>query len=483
MKQPIAPKFIGVVALLGGLLGYGESGFAANFVGDGRDDLVIGAPGEAIGVGPRSGAAYLYRGYSYGVSATEVIDQGGLEINELGDEFGSAFAAGDFDGDGEDDLAIGAPGEAIGPGPMAGAVFVYTGTGGGLRATAWLDQTNLGLDEYGDRFGATLVAGDFNDDGFDDLAVGAPGERYGAALPAGAVYVFYGSKLGLLPIQTIDQTGLGANEAGDMFGTALSAGDYDGDGWTDLAVGAPGEAPGPEPRSGLVFVYRGGIAGLEPDLVLDQTELGANEEGDLFGWALTSGDFNDDGLHDLAVGAPGESPGSDPKSGAVFVFRGTTNSLEARQFLSQAPLDHNEIGDEFGWALTSGDFNGDGRDDLAVGAPGENLDAAPDTGVAYIFRGDPTNFVPLQLVTQSGMGADETDDRFGSALASGNYLGDERIDLAIGAPGESRGSEGPSGSVYLLRGIPLGLSAARSVDQSQLGTDEYGDMFGAAICE
>lgn len=484
MNYANVPKFalIGATAVIG-LIGTSQVVHAANFTGDGRDDLVVGAPGKAIGIGPRSGAAFLYRGFSYGVSPTELIDQGGLDINQLGDKFGSSFAAGDFDGDGEDDLAIGAPGKGIGMSLRSGAVFVYSGSSGGLQPMKTLDQSKLGLNEWGDRFGETLVAADFNGDGFDDLAVAAPGEAYGPGKPTGVVYMFMGSKIGLLPIQVVDQGGLGINEPGDMFGTALSAGDYNNDGWMDLAVGAPGESPGADPQSGLVFIYAGSSSGLAPELTIDQSGLGANEDDDRFGMALTSADFNDDGFDDLAVGAPGEAPGTDPKSGAVFIYRGSSQSLKPRQVVSQAPFDHNESGDEFGAALSSGDYNGDGRDDLAVGVPGENLPLAPDAGAVLIFRGDPTNLVPLQLVTQVGLGADQPYDRFGSALSTGNYIGDDLHDLAIGAPGETRSSAIDSGSVYLMRGTRLGLTPARIVNQSSLGTSEAKDMFGAALCE
>ncbi len=482
MNYSNVPKFSGAAALLGGLIGFSGSSVAANFVGDGHDDLVVGAPGKAIGVGPRSGAAYLYRGYSSGVAATELIDQSGLDVNQLGDMFGAAFATGDFNGDGEDDLAIGAPGKALGPGQNAGAVFVYTGTGDGLRPLEVLDQSGLGLDEFGDRFGETLLAADFNDDGFCDLVVGAPGERFGPGLPAGVVYLFLGTENGLQPIQVIDQSGLGANEPGDRFGEALAAGDFDDDGFIELAIGAPGEAPGLEPRSGLVFIYEGGVAGLLPEQVLDQTDLGKNEDGDLFGAALTTGDFDGDGFTDLAVGAPGEAPGDDPRSGAVFIYRGSWTGLDSRQFIDQAPLASNEAGDEFGVALTSGDFNGDGRSDLAIGIPGKTLPGAPESGAVMVWRGDPNDLVPLQWITQAGMGADETGDRFGTALASANYLGDPKWDLAIGAPGEARYSAAPSGAVYLLEGIALGLEPVRAVGQSPFGaTNDPGDMFGLAL--
>lgn len=482
MKYTFVPKFIGGAALLGGLLGLGGSGLAANFVGDGRDDLVIGAPGESPGASPRSGAAYLFAGSGYGVSPTDFIDQGGLDINEPGDQFGSSFAAGDFDGDGDEDLAVGAPNEA----PTlvrSGAVFVFNGSAGGLKAYSKHDQTGMGTNEIGDRFGETMVAADFNGDGFDDLVVGAPGEELGAGSPSGAAFLLLGSPLGLLPERAIDQTGLGVNEAGDMFAMALSAGDYDNDGKADLAVGAPGEAPGPDDRSGVVFLFRGVKLGLEPDRVIDQELLGINEEDDQFGYALTTGDFNDDGRDDLAVGAPGEAAGANLDAGAVFVFRGSKSGLRPRQALTQLGFGHNETGDRFGHALTAGDYGGDGRDELAVGAPGKNVGAIPDTGTVFVYRGGLINLMPLQDLTQSGLGANEAYDRFGSTLASGNFVGDFREDLAIGTPGEAPGSESPVGAVYLFRGYSLGLATERFVDQAGLGTDEPGDMFGAALLE
>lgn len=481
MKYRLVPTVIGGVALLGGLFGHSESIVAANLVGDGHDDLIVGAPGESPGASPRSGAAYLFGGTTYGVNPIDLIDQGGLDINEAGDLFGSSVAAGDFNGDGEDDVAIGAPGESPGMSQRSGAVYVYLGTAAGPRASAKLDQTGLGTNEYNDRFGETMIAADFNADGFDDLVVGAPGEELGSGPEAGAVFLFIGSPKGLLPAKAIDQSGLGINEQQDMFGAALGAGDFDGDGWVDLAVGAPGEAPGPDPQSGAVFLFRGHINGLSPDKVIDQTDLGANEQGDMFGHALTAGDFNGDGRDDLAVGAPGEAPGDDPESGAVFVFRGSAKGLQSRQVISQTGFGHNELGDEFGWALASGDYNGDGRDELAIGAPGKTVGGFPESGMVVVFRGDAANLVLLQTLTQTGMGANEAHDRLGETLASGNFTGDYRMDLAVGAPGEAAGNAEPSGGVYLFRGYSLALTSQRFIDQSGIGADEGGDMFGAAL--
>jgi len=120
---------------------------------------------------------------------------------------------------------------------------------------------------------------------------------------------------------------LGMNEADDRFGSVVASGDFDGDGLADLAVGAPGESPGNDPKSGWVFLYRGTEYGLAPWGGFGQAGFGSNEADDRFGSALAVGDFNGDGRDDLAVGAPGEAPGSDPKSGWVFVFRGSASGM------------------------------------------------------------------------------------------------------------------------------------------------------------
>ena len=100
-------------------------------------------------------------------------------------------------------------------------------------------------------------------------------------------------------------------------------------------MGAPGESPGSDPKSGWVFVYKGSSSGPTGWKGLGQSGLGANEKNDEFGTSLAAGDFNGDGKDDLAVGAPGESPGSDPKSGFIFVYNGKSSGPSAWQGLDQ----------------------------------------------------------------------------------------------------------------------------------------------------
>ena len=405
----------------------------------------------------------------------------GLGENEDGDFFGYAGAVGDFNGDHFADVAVSAPGEAPRSEPRSGAVFVFRGGPFGLDPWLALDQAGLGANEDGDLFGYALAAGDFDGDGDDDLAVGAPGEAIGNLQQAGAVFVFRGSSSNLAPWAILDQSHLGAVEAEDLFGYALAAGDFDGDGDDDLAAGAPGESPANDPRSGYVFAFAGTPDGLQPWNAFGQAGLDNNEVGDQFGYSLASGDFDGDRRDDLAVGAPGEAPGGDPSSGAVFVFHGATAGLTSWAGLTQLGLDINEFGDHFGLALASGDFDGDGIDDLSVGAPGEARGADPASGAVFLYHGTLGGLAAWRLFGQEGLGANELDDQFGSALATGDFDADHKSDLVVGAPGEAPYSDPKSGAVFAFRGAASGVTPLRVLTESGVEANEWGDGFGNAL--
>jgi len=297
----------------------------------------------------------------------------------------------------------------------------------------------IGTDEAGDGFGRAMAQGDFNGDGFIDLAVGAPHEN-GAK---GAVRVYSGGPRGFARgvwwTQTEVQGGADA-EPGDLFGAALAGGDFNGDGYDDLAVGSPGE----NADAGHVSMIYGSADGLHASTAWFQGETryrraGAvhdmnTEAGDLFGAALAVGDVNGDGFDDLVAGAPGEDG-----VGWIQVFRGTSYGLHDVGWLygqshttGASDVVARETGDRFGSALAVGDVDGDGRDDVVVGAPGEDrtepvwmfspLGFSPirmtntlyDAGAVSIFHGSPGAEILEDGETLIG---DAAHERFGTAVA------------------------------------------------------------------
>ncbi|HEY2744910.1 MAG TPA: FG-GAP repeat protein, partial [Polyangia bacterium] len=301
----------------------------------------------------------------------------------------------------------------------------------------------------------------------------------------GVVYLYKGTWEGLVPWMKLQESDWGVNlHDGDGFGSHLLAADIDGDGVTDLLVAAPSAAGIDSARGGAVFHYQGyARGGLVTRAWYDQesTRLGTNENGDLFGSALAAGDFDGDGKLDVAVGAPGETPGSHPKSGYVFLLRGSGfDILVGWQGVDEGALASDVAGDDFGWSVAAGDLDFDGKAELIVGAPGKTNGA----GAAFIFRGGASAMQPQAMLT--GPGTPAAADAYGKAVAvgafDGVYIGaTRRLELAIGAPGRAG-----SGRVYLedvvFDGSLTNVQRIKTIDQSMVGWDnDAGDNFGSVL--
>jgi hypothetical protein len=420
------------------------------------------------------------------------------------DQFGRVVATGDFDHDGFGDLAIGAPTEDD-PEARSGVVHVIYGGPAGLSAAGdqLFGQGTAGVPgapEGEDYFGAALAAGRFDDDLYDDLAIGVPGEEVSGADYAGAIVVLYGGASGLsatgAQLWHRDLPGIEGDAIPyDSFAKALAAGDFNDDGFDDLGVGADGGLN----FSGQVLILFGGAGGFDgADAMWRQDDPifgGTASFEDYFGSALAAGDFAGDGIDDLAIGVRGDTVGNAGEAGAVQVLEfhasGPPSAQLWHQDVAGIPGTAEEY-DDFGCALAVGDFDGDGRDDLAIGSGAEDLGESGDAGAVNVLYG-------ASGVGLTAAGSQEWDedspgvagvasdgDRFGDALAAGDFDGDGRDELAIGIRFQAYGSLQYAGAVTILAGTANGLKAGGSESWSQgsagvLGSAETEDFFAWSL--
>ncbi|GHJ50471.1 hypothetical protein Cs7R123_78130 [Catellatospora sp. TT07R-123] len=437
-----------------------------DFDGDGRDEIAV--------AGDSYGGTVIVSYSRIGARDVITIDR----PYQGGGEFGTALAGGDFDGDGYDDLVVGdyvdtalrQTGSRRYAAPGSGSVWIIPGGTAGLRLDRAREinrDTVAGLGQRAEyeSFGSAVATGDLNRDGYDDLAVGAPT----ANGLEGGVAVVYGGRRSLGTSGTwLDQDTAGVPDTGehgmftgDYFGAALAIGDATGDGYADLAVGAPGE-DGDDPRigTGAITLLKGSAAGLT---TAGATQVKAASMATAaqprlgLGRTLAVVDLNRDGAAEVVSGSATSIPTS---LGGVcdvvsLVGRAGGLSTAGAQIVKPAPT---ALGDGFGSALATGDVTGDGYPDLVVGAPGRTVAGHPNAGAVYVVPGSAGRLTGagIREYTQDTAGISDTaeqDDEFGHAVAVLNRDGDGTSQVLVGAYREWIGGEPrPHGLVTVLRG-------------------------------
>jgi hypothetical protein len=331
-------------------------GTAGDLNGDGYDDLVVGAPGR------EGGKVYIYYGSATGLGAVGWTANG----QYLRDEFGGTVStAGDVNRDGYDDLVVGAAGYPNGN--AYGKVYLYHGSSNGLGSTAAWTTTGT---SPGERFGgAVATAGDVNADGFADVIIGVPLRN--------RVHVYHGGPVGLAP-GAANWTATG--ETGSQFGYAVAmAGDVNGDGYSDIVIGAPLFSTSTLADAGRAYVYYGAVTGLSTSVNWSVTGTSA---GNRLGAAVyTAGDINGDGYADIVIGAYG----SGSLAGEIQIYQGSSGGLPPTP---NRTISGEATADRLGLAVAAaGDVNGDGFGDFIAGAPGYDGLNGANAGRVTVYHG------------------------------------------------------------------------------------------------
>ncbi|MGW0602623.1 FG-GAP and VCBS repeat-containing protein [Streptomyces sp. NPDC002644] len=392
----------------------------------------------------------------------------------------------DFNCDKKGDVVTGAAYATVGGGKEAGQIVALYGTSTGVNSTkrTVISQNTSGVPgsaEAGDNFGLDTAYGDFNKDGCDDLAVGAPGEDVSGDKDGGSVTILWGSASGLTGTGSVTVADP-ASTKHDQWGSTLAVGDFDGDGKADLATTT---------TKTLLYVHKGGItkAGATGGWYSVVTPLFTgepdplNEIPDYPPYNLHAGDVTGDGATDLVVdGLEFDEYDGYPHN---FLFLGGKSGLQAESYQELRP----------GIVTAIGDVDRDGFGDIVSGAQWDEADEFGEApygargGQVWITYGTGTGVSDIKSITQdtSGVpGSSETADMFGYELDLGDVNKDGYLDLAVGVPGEDVDGYEDAGSVVVLYGSANGITGAgaQSFHQGSAsfpGGNEHGDQLGMDV--
>ncbi|PCJ65274.1 MAG: hypothetical protein COA58_10475 [Bacteroidetes bacterium] len=435
----------------------GESVSSAGDVnGDGYSDVIVGATGYK----GTEGAAFVYYGSATGVNINTADT---LESNQSNAYFGhSVSSAGDINGDGYSDVIVGAL-YYDNVQTNEGAAFVFYGSATGIDMTA---ADTFNSNQAGARMGVSVSsAGDVNGDGYSDVIVGASYFDNGQS-NEGAAFVYHGSATG---VNTTAADTLESNQAGAQMGISVSsAGDVNGDGYSDVIVGAHGY-DNSQSNEGAAFVYLGSATGLSSTF---SSQLMCNQANAQMGWSVSSaGDVNGDGFSDVIVGAKYFDNGQTDE-GAAFVFHGSATGLSTTAVDS---IESNQVSANMGWSVSSaGDVNGDGFSDVIVGARSYD-NGQSNEGAAFVYHGSSTG---LSTTISSQLESNQANAYLGYSVSSaGDVNGDGYSDVIVGAYLYDNGQTN-EGAAFVYHGSSTGISTTAS---SQLECNQANAYMGISV--
>jgi hypothetical protein len=504
-------------------------GFSVNLTtdinGDGVADLLIGAPFANPNSQTDAGITYVIFGKKTNFSATfdltTLNGSNGLAINGVvaGGISGNSIAAiRDINGDGINDIAIGAPLVSVDGKNAAGRTYIVYGKTSGFNASldlSALDGNNgfvlNGIDPNDTSGFAVSSAGDINGDGLADLLVGARNADPGGRIDAGEAYVVFGKNGGFgasLELSSLNGSNgfiiNGANTQERFSFATNNVGDFNGDGVDDLVFGSPNASPDNKGNAGAAYVIFGKKTAFAGTLEVSSLN-GTNgflvkglTAGDRLGFSVSgAGDVNGDGLKDVVIGAFEASPNGKSRAGASYVIFGKNGGVGASFDLSSINgsngfvVDGYDAGDNSGNSVVGiGDVNGDTLDDLALGAP--NADpkglSAGESSIIFGTRNGFSAAIFLGDLGSKGFvfkGNSERDLSGQAVSGGGDINGDGIKDIAIGSPTADFGDRTDNGAVYVVFGnnttLNTGANPPLQVENFQSTDSGFSVQFNQTI--